>query len=157
MNAGVGSRRSGAGLGWIWLLGMTAVALQVLLSSSIWRSDDLHALKIFLDDFFPGEFDVLFCLSACPLANSVDHMFFHQNTNLFGQIGTGRQFRYPLADDLVLSSCRPDLCRRGTGPVNSCCDLQPCGATRPALSRSLLSCVLFELIKGLLRVGTNIA
>ena len=32
------SRRSGAGLGGIWLLGMTAVALQVLLSSSIWRS-----------------------------------------------------------------------------------------------------------------------
>ena len=62
--------------------------------------DDLYALQIFLDDFFPGEFDVLFRLSACPLANSVDHVFFHQNTNLFGQIGTGRQFRYPLADDL---------------------------------------------------------
>ena len=61
---------------------------------------DLHALKIFLDDFFPGEFDVLFRLTPCPLAHSVDHVFFHQNTNLFGQIGTGRQFRNPLADDL---------------------------------------------------------
>ena len=62
--------------------------------------DDLHALQIFLDDFFTREFDVLLRLSPCPLANSVDHVFFHQNTNLFGQIGTGRQFRYPLADDL---------------------------------------------------------
>ena len=35
MTVGVDSRRLGAGLGWIWLLGMTAVALQVLLPSSI--------------------------------------------------------------------------------------------------------------------------
>ena len=61
---------------------------------------DLHALEIFLDDFFPGEFDVLFRLSAYPLANSVYHVFFHQNPNLFSQIGTGREFRNPLADDL---------------------------------------------------------
>jgi hypothetical protein len=62
--------------------------------------DDLHALEIFLDDFFTREFDALFRFSACPLANSVDQVFFHQNANLFGQIGTGRQFLYPLADDL---------------------------------------------------------
>ena len=99
MTVEVGSRWLDAGLGWIWLLGMTAVALQVLLPSSIRRST-IYALQIFLDDFFTREFDVLLRLSACPLANSVDHMFFHQNTNLFGQIGTGRQFRYPLADDL---------------------------------------------------------
>ena len=53
---------------------------------------DLHALEIFLNDFFPGEFDVLFRLAAGPFANSVDHMFFHQDTNLLGQIGTGREF-----------------------------------------------------------------
>ena len=35
MTIGVGSRWSGAGLGWIWFFGMTAVALQVLLLSSI--------------------------------------------------------------------------------------------------------------------------
>ena len=86
-------------MGWIWLFGMTAVALQVLLFFVDLAIHDLHALEIFLDDFFPGEFDVLFRLSACPLANSVDHVLFHQNTNLFGQVGAGREFRYPLADD----------------------------------------------------------
>jgi hypothetical protein len=61
--------------------------------------DDLHALKIFLHNFFPSEFDVLFRLSACPLANSVDHVLFHENTDLFGQVGASREFRHPLADD----------------------------------------------------------
>jgi len=61
---------------------------------------DLHALEIFLDDFFPGEFDILFRLSAGPFANSVDHVFFHQNPNLLGQVGAGREFRHPLADNL---------------------------------------------------------
>jgi hypothetical protein len=62
--------------------------------------NNLHALEIFLDDFFPGEFDILFCLSAGPFANSVDHVFFHQNPNLLGQVGAGREFRHPLADNL---------------------------------------------------------
>ncbi len=61
--------------------------------------DDLHALEIFLDDFLPGEFNVLFRLSASPLANSVDHVLFDQYPNLLGQIGTGREFRHPPADD----------------------------------------------------------
>jgi hypothetical protein len=38
MAVGVDSCWSGAGLGWIWLLGMMAVAVQILFSSSIWRS-----------------------------------------------------------------------------------------------------------------------
>ena len=38
MTVEVGSWRSGAGLGWIWLLSMTAVALHVFFSSSTWRS-----------------------------------------------------------------------------------------------------------------------
>ena len=63
--------------------------------------DDLHTLEIFLDDFFPGEFDVLFRLSASPLAETVDHVFFYQNADLFGQVGTGREFRHSLADDLA--------------------------------------------------------
>ena len=47
-----------------------------------------------------GAFPLSFTLdSVGPLANSVDHMFFHQNTNLFGQVGAGREFRYPPADD----------------------------------------------------------
>ena len=99
---------------------------------------DLHALKIFLDDFFPGEFDVLFRLSASSLAHSVDHVFFDQNTDLFGQVGAGREFRYPLADDLCLSPCRPGPCRSNSDRLNSCYDRQPCGATRTALSRSLV-------------------
>ena len=44
MTVEVGSRRSGAGLGWIWLLGMTAVALQVLLVFVDLAIDDFHAL-----------------------------------------------------------------------------------------------------------------
>ena len=56
---------------------------------------DFHALKIFLDDFFPGEFDVLFRLSACPLANPVDHVLFHQNPNLFGQDRCGQRVPTP--------------------------------------------------------------
>src|SRR6267143_535561 len=51
--------------------------------------DDLHALKILLDDFFPGEFDVLFRLSACPLASSVDHVLLDHHTDLFREIGPG--------------------------------------------------------------------
>jgi len=46
-----------------------------------------------------GESDILLSGASGPLANSVDHVLFHQNTNLFGQIGSGRQFRYALADD----------------------------------------------------------
>ena len=62
---------------------------------------DLHVLEIFLDNFFSGEFDVLFRLAAGPFANSVDHMFLYQDTDLLGQVGTGREFRHPLADDLA--------------------------------------------------------
>ena len=52
---------------------------------------DLHALEILLNDFFPGEFDVLFRLAASPFAHSVDHMFLHQDADLLGQIGAGRE------------------------------------------------------------------
>ena len=53
---------------------------------------DLHPLEIFLDNFFPGEFDVLFRLATGPFANSVDHAFFHQDTDLLGQVGAGGEF-----------------------------------------------------------------
>ena len=46
--------------------------------------DDLYALEIFLNDLFSREFDVLFRLSSSPLANSVDHVLFHQDPNLLG-------------------------------------------------------------------------
>ena len=62
---------------------------------------DRYALEILLNDFFPGEFDVLFRLSASPFSNSVDHVLFYQDPNLLGQIGTGREFRHPLADNLA--------------------------------------------------------
>ena len=59
--------------------GATGFALFVYLAIH-----NFHALKIFLDDFFSGEFDVLFHLAAGPLANAVHHVFFHQNPNLLG-------------------------------------------------------------------------
>lgn len=62
---------------------------------------DRYALEIFLNDFFPGEFDILFRLAASPFSNSIDHVLLYQDTNLLSQIGTGREFRHPLADDLA--------------------------------------------------------
>ncbi len=53
---------------------------------------DFHALEIFLDDFFPGEFDVLFRLSTSLLPDSVDHVFLDHHTDLFREIGPGREF-----------------------------------------------------------------
>ncbi len=63
---------------------------------------DFYALEIFLDDFFPGEFDVLFCLLAGPVPHSVDHVFLDHHTDLFGEIGPGRQLRHALTDALAL-------------------------------------------------------
>ena len=71
--------------------------------------DDLHALEILLDYFFTREFDVLFRLSASPLASPVDHVFFHQDPNLLGQVGAGREFRHPLADDWTFRHIPPAL------------------------------------------------
>jgi hypothetical protein len=50
---------------------------------------NFHALEIFLDNFFPGELDVLFRLSASSLANPVDHVFLDHHTDLFREIGPG--------------------------------------------------------------------
>ena len=53
---------------------------------------DFHTLEILLDDFFPGEFDVLFCLSTGPLADSVNHVFLDHHTDLFREVGPSREF-----------------------------------------------------------------
>src|ERR1044071_47479 len=78
--------------------GGRATSLAALVNLAI---DDLPTLQVLLNDFCPCDFDILLSGTSGPLANSVDHVLFHQNTNLFGQIGAGRQFRYPLADDLT--------------------------------------------------------
>ena len=64
---------------------------------------DFDALEIFLDDFFPGEFDVLFGFPAGPVAHPVNHVLLDHHTNLFRKIGPRRQFRHPLADHLAFT------------------------------------------------------
>jgi hypothetical protein len=41
----------------------------------------------------------LFRLATGPLADPVDHVFLDQDADLFGEVGTGRQFRHTLAND----------------------------------------------------------
>jgi hypothetical protein len=97
--------------------GSGAARLTLIVDSTV---HDLHVLEIFLDDFFPGEFDVLFRLSAGPLADSVDHVLFHEDPNLFGQVGAGGELRDPLTDDrafrhVPLALADEVLVRRVTG------------------------------------------
>ena len=64
---------------------------------------DLDALEIFLNDFFPGEFDVLFGFPAGPVAHPVDHVLLDHHADLFCEVGSGREFRDPLADHLAFA------------------------------------------------------
>ena len=61
--------------------------------------NDLHILQIFLNDLFAGQFDVLFALPSRPFADPINHMFFDQHANLFGQIGPSRKLLHPLTND----------------------------------------------------------
>ena len=61
--------------------------------------DDFHALQIFLDDFLTGQLDVLIRAFSRPFPNTIDHVLFHENADLFGEIRAGRQFGHTLADD----------------------------------------------------------
>ena len=61
--------------------------------------DNLHPLQILLNDLFPRHFNVLIRIPAPALTNAVNHMLLHQDANLFGQIGSRRQFRHALADN----------------------------------------------------------
>ena len=60
--------------------------------------NDGHALQIFLDDFFTHDLDVLFGLAAGALPQAVGGMFLHLDSDLFGDVGPGRQLGNALTD-----------------------------------------------------------
>lgn len=60
--------------------------------------DDLHALQVFLNNFFPGQLDVLIGHVGGMFPNPINHVFFDEDANLFGKIGARGQFGHSLAD-----------------------------------------------------------
>ena len=60
---------------------------------------DLHALQIFLNQFFADHLDVLFRLAAGPFPDPIGCMFLDQHSDLLGQIRSRGEFRDPLADE----------------------------------------------------------
>jgi len=60
---------------------------------------DSYTLEILLNDFLARDLDVLLGITAGPFADTVDHVFFHQDSDLFRQVGSRGKFRDPLADD----------------------------------------------------------
>ena len=61
--------------------------------------NDLDVLEIFLNDFFASQLNVLIGFFPRALTNVINHVLFDKNAYLFGQVRTGRQLRYTLADE----------------------------------------------------------
>jgi hypothetical protein len=61
--------------------------------------DDLHALQVFLNDFFARHFDILLEIATGSVPDSIDHMFLHEYANLFCQICARQKLGHAPADN----------------------------------------------------------
>ena len=116
--------------------------------------DDADALQIFLNDFLPHDFDVLFRLATGAFTQAVGGMFFHQHPDLLGNVGPGSEFGHSLTDEFAFAEIALSLAGQNlVGAVG-----ERSLALRPVcafLCDRLFSCV--KLLKTLVCVVANLS